>query len=1428
MPAVIIVFAKAPAAGAVKTRLRGAVTAEQAADLHRAFAADTLEKAAHLGADVELHTDVPTSAWPKVDRLQCPGDLGARMLHALTEALGRGYSQAMILGSDSPTLPAAHLRTLLESQADVALGPCEDGGYYAIACRRVHPKMFDGVAWGRPRALEQTVASAKRNGLRVETGATWYDVDEPADLQRLAGASGAPPHTASALAAAGLCGFPFDDVLAVELGEIETSRQTRLPHYAPNAAAPRPGRAQSEAHQRQLVGLAFSGGGIRSATFNLGVLQALASLNILPAIDYLSTVSGGGYIGSFLAAWIKRAGSIQKVAERLAQSQPAKPGEHSPVGFLRQYGNYLTPGLGVFSADTWTLASIYCRNLLLNLLIIASALGAVLLTPRFFLHLQEWASVEVPLWALCAAGGALLMTAAVITGMNFETFDAPKRSRWFTRQSGIQLLVVLPFCVASVFDTFSFWQINKLAFNQLTALAAVWVFLTAVTLLLLAIVGGTGGRRPSTTGADSAAAHPKDGASRKLAILEAAALVALAVADVAVLWRLKDSPRAELMWLLPAWIASSFALLCTMSWLGGSRLRFREETSSWRAAGRLLAGALVPGLVQGGLRLLMLRASSSFDDEPWALATFLPPAGLLCFLLTGIVHIGLMGTRFPDSHREWWSRAVAWMAIYCGAWILLFGVALYGPLYVGWGAVSARSWIAGAGAAWLVTTGAGILAGRGGRTGAPGGSGWRDWLVRLVPYVFVAGILVLVAHALQSTLADHQAQSGWQYFGEFEADYWNSVYPAPLLRLLLCALGLAAVAGLFSWTVDINEFSLHHFYRNRLVRCYLGASHTPRDPQPFTGFGKDDIPLASLNTSDPGGYQGPYPIVNACLNLTSGEQLAWQERQAASFVFTPKFFGYQIGRPAYRPTACAEGGGVGLGTAVAISGAAASPNMGYHSSKEMAFLLTVFDVRLGWWLGNTARNDTWPRSGPPFALWYLLRELLGSASERSDYVYLSDGGHFENLGIYELVRRRCRYLVVCDAEEDADMTFGGLGNAIRKCRTDLGVEIEIDVDSLRLQAAGRRSKWHCAVGTIHYETLAEQATPGYLVYLKASLSGDEETDIQNYASLETTFPHQSTADQWFDESQFESYRKLGSHVAHSVFGTAAKDHPVVAGREAFFVALHEAWYPPSSAGAAASTRHAAELERLYEALRGNPDLRFLDPQIYPEWPHLTAGEPPAPPAQMWLPAEYAQLRAGFYFCNSLIQVMESVYLDLDLEREFDHPDNRGWMNLFQHWAGSGMLRASWTVSAATRGVRFQGFCQRLLGLRMGTIGVEDAGPDSTLLNFEEKRRIRKLMFGRTGEVRILVLTMTVGDEIGQAPPRRPDLKFPFGFALERAGKVVYFRLQNHLRKTGLAREAVRVLIRERRIEAIDPAFLEVPARDVERFRRLFESVRREL
>jgi hypothetical protein len=389
----------------------------------------------------------------------------------------------------------------------------------------------------------------------------------------------------------------------------------------------------------------------------------------------------------------------------------------------------------------------------------------------------------------------------------------------------------------------------------------------------------------------------------------------------------------------------------------------------------------------------------------------------------------------------------------------------------------------------------------------------------------------------------------------------------PLIGVALCAL----VFLLFGWRVDVNKFSLHNMYKNRLIRCYLGASRQEeRIGQPFTGFDEgDDLDLSALRESavGPSGTLRPLHILNAALNLTHGTNLAWQERKAASFTFTPWWCGFSLGPgtgdtpppnrdlsqrqrraqtvQAFRDTSHYasendETRQFSLGMAIATSGAAVSPNMGRASTPALAFVLTLFNIRLGRWSPNPSRSK-WRSSSPAYGLICLIQELFGFSSEARNFVYLSDGGHFDNTGIYELVRRRCMTILAVDAGADFGRAFDDLANVVRKCRVDAGVNINIDLTKFGTSRDQESSSNGYAVGSIDYG----DNVIGRLIVIKPTLIALQKlrVDVFSYARKEDFFPQQSTSDQFFDESQFESYRALGELIATACLEDSACQLP---------------------------------------------------------------------------------------------------------------------------------------------------------------------------------------------------------------------------------------------------------------------------------------------
>ena len=494
----------------------------------------------------------------------------------------------------------------------------------------------------------------------------------------------------------------------------------------------------------------------------------------------------------------------------------------------------------------------------------------------------------------------------------------------------------------------------------------------------------------------------------------------------------------------------------------------------------------------------------------------------------------MTSTITEDEDREWWARSLAWLFISLVCYFGFSGVVLMTPTLAD--KLPPMKWQS------LATAAAGLIASRLGWSSGVSAtaqgkeeneaklppsitqlvSRFAPQLIMPVFLLLLAGLIATfnerVSHRLMVWI---QHPPSWSPFAAVQQP--NAV----LVELLLAAL-VAIPALVLSRFIDANKFSLHAMYRVRLIRTFLGASNSRRKPHPFTGFdANDNVRMADLAPR-------PLHVVNATLNLVKGDNLAWQQRKAESFTSTK----YRTGscRLGYQESRL-YGDRVSLGGAMAISGAAANPNMGYASSPVLSMIMMLFNARLGVWRPNPGEpgRGYWSKPGPTYSVRPFIDEAFGLTSDKNAWVNLSDGGHFENLGLYEMVLRRCATIIVVDGSQDADFHFDDLGNATRKIRIDLGIPIEFP-DGVPIAKEIAAASKHCAAGRIVYSAVdGHGAKDGTLIYIKSSLTGNEPRDVLTYAAENPPFPHQSTADQWFDEPQFESYRRLGAHVVEEIF-----------------------------------------------------------------------------------------------------------------------------------------------------------------------------------------------------------------------------------------------------------------------------------------------------
>lgn len=505
--------------------------------------------------------------------------------------------------------------------------------------------------------------------------------------------------------------------------------------------------------------------------------------------------------------------------------------------------------------------------------------------------------------------------------------------------------------------------------------------------------------------------------------------------------------------------------------------------------------------------------------------------------------------------------------------------------------------------------------------------------------------------------------------------------PFPNKAFYELAIGSGVIVLLAAIFFDPARVGMHEFYRTRISRCYLGASN-----ESVTNGGEfaraasnrqiierkdDDLLLPDLKNIDK-----PVHLICTAANDISGDPLGTLYRGAKSAVLSGR--GISIGNQ----TASLDH--VRVSSALTASAAAFNSQMGRISmdlGPAVTFLMSALNLRLGLWVPH-------PRNGFRGYYWFpgrfFLFELLGRSRADARNVHLSDGNHFENFGLYELIRRHVRYIIVSDCGADPEVAFDDLANVLRRVREDFGVEIEIDVRALHPDP-NRISSQHAVVGTIHYNGITGM-DKGTIVFFKPSLTGDEPPDVLQYRTRNRAFPHETTGDQFYDEPQWESYRRLGEHAARAVFGFS--DRPISETTtnpvDRLFKDARSYWHPSPPRQEESfldMTERCASLEA--DLLNSGPTA--LRREVFSEVTELRGEKVRDPNAD--------EEMAIFSFLLRATQIMEDVWLSADLDRYWSHPLNEGWMNYFHRWASTPSFRRWWPIIGPIYSLGFRGFAK---------------------------------------------------------------------------------------------------------------------------------------
>lgn len=1011
----------------------------------------------------------------------------------------------------------------------------------------------------------------------------------------------------------------------------ETVRERELKYIAKRRPVDENGKLPDEnAVADHLIGLAFSGGGIRSATTNLGIVQALSRMGVLRLVDYLSTVSGGGYIGGCLTTFLsvnqdhqKDAGAAKQFAytsrdqlkfgtnwprfpfnpERtISAAAPGAAAEPSVgtdiVAHLRTHGDFLVARKSILKREALRAVGTLAGGLLYTVVITALALS---LAALLLLGAAHALSSDVTRWKAPDQASPSdkyeVQPVRADTELRFTRTDTGGTVRQETDPA--------------------FWD------NVTHRIGLIWTdMLDDITTQEIGAAFGSGA-------------------------LASLVVLVIFVAGIKV-W--KGPERGQ----------------------PGESVEDAFETRLLRVAALLvwLAVFIVP-YVNATVAMTPGRGRAA-----WLLQPFFVVAGayVSAFLAYGLVIalFGSAGLLWSRSARSLWGSYLA-ICMYALLVTVLFAVlpaASYAAHAVGLAGV-------------LAPIGALIT----GRFLVSRGVTTRAEKFELSKSALHFVLALVVASLILFTMIEVGALA-------IDKQFINPISATESRRYWMAIVIGGSALLVLSVFVNLNRIGLHYFYRDRILETYLRSEVVSKRDLSMRTFldtmemrlkdvhgnqvDAQDKPL-DTNTNVPGNT-APYLLVSAALNLAGSRDLTRKDRKSGYFLFSKYFCGSK--QTGYLETETYADGTTQLARALTVSGAAAGTGVGYQTFFAQSFLAALFNIRLGQWVPNPRRN-----SGQRLAFWpaYIIREVFGLTNEWSRLVNVSDGGHTgDNVGIYPLLERRCQVIIACDAEADSSIAFGSFTEALRHAYVDLGVDVDIDLSMILPDPATGLSKSHCAIGRIRYPECPQR--PSWLIYIKNSLNGNEPAPVLNYKRTSPAFPHESTADQFFDDAQFESYRALGDHIAEETFGRWIVEPQI---REALglpYAAVTEstceiqfpldynrrAWDAWDDLLIHHSPFKAADNEQFKELTKSLNELERVvmeNPGLHAYYRECMMGDH----GDAMAPAGVTPVDP-LNLAVMQIQLMEDAYFSLRLDQYANAHDNRGWMNLFRRWAQSKTFR----------------------------------------------------------------------------------------------------------------------------------------------------------